>query len=513
MSLLNIQNLTYHIGEKTLYQHADFSLFAGEHVGITGANGVGKSTLLKLLQTELLPDSGDIIWQPSIKIGYLDQHAQMDGLVSVRDYLRTAFSELYLLEAEMMSIYACLEKSTSQSHLNRAAVIQTQLESQSFYGIDNKIDAVAEGLGIVAFGMHTQLAQLSGGQRHKVMLATLLLMSPDVLLLDEPTNYLDVVHIRWLVEYLNGFEGAFMVVSHDQAFLNSIATHICDIDRQTIRKYKGNVEKSMAQKANDDAAYVKQYQAQKKHIEKLESFIAKNGAGVNASIANGRKKQLTRIERLAAPEQYKTISFMFKSAALNTQEVVKTSDLMIGYSQPLMPAMTLNIARGEKVAITGFNGIGKSTLLKTLVGELAPLFGRVELSLGLKLGYFEQELHWPYPEMTPVNLIKSACNGMDDKTARQQLARFGVSGKLAIQPIESLSGGEQTKVKLCRLALNPTNLLVLDEPTTHLDITVKEALKQALVAYSGTVIVVSHEQSFVADWPDRVVNIQSMVIA
>lgn len=511
MSLLNIKSLTFHVGDKALYQNAEFTLSAGEHVGVTGANGVGKSTLLKLLQAELLPDEGDIFWQPEIKIGYLDQHTQMDTLLSVYDYLRTAFSELYLIEAKMLEIYTCPVKSIQQSYLNRAAMIQQKLESQSFYLIDNKIDAMAEGLGIKAFGMQTQLAKLSGGQRHKVMLARVLLTLPNVLLLDEPTNYLDASHIKWLSQYLNEFEGAFMVVSHDQAFLNSIATHICDIDRQTIRKYKGNVAKFMVQKANDDAAYIKQYQAQKKHIDKLELFIAKNGAGVNASIANGRKKQLTRIERLVPPQQQKPITFCFKNSTFNAQKVLKTFELVIGYSRALVPAVSITIMRGEKVLFTGFNGIGKSTLLKTLIGELAPLSGMIALSPGVQLGYFEQELHWPYPEITPVSYLKSVCAELDDNSARQQLARFGVSGKLAKQPLKLLSGGEQTKVKLCCLALKPTNLLVLDEPTTHLDMEVKTALKQALMEYTGTVLIVSHEQSFVAGWPDRVVDMQSIV--
>ncbi|MBV7263451.1 ABC-F family ATP-binding cassette domain-containing protein [Photobacterium sp. WH24] len=508
MSLLTIQNLTYHIGDKTLYQQADFTLFPGEHIGVTGKNGVGKSTLLKLLQSELLPDSGDILWQPTVQIGYLDQHAELDHQLTVRGYLQSAFADLYTLEAEMMAIYACPEKSARDSFLTRAATIQAMLESQSFYVTDHKIEAVAEGLGITLFGMTTPLGALSGGQRHKVMLATLLLVSPDVLLLDEPTNYLDTVHVDWLADYLTGFTGAFMVVSHDKAFLNRIATGICDIDRQQIRKYKGNVEKAMAQKASDDAAHAKQYQAQKKHIDKLEQFIAKNGAGVNASIANGRKKQLARIERMAAPESEKAVSFSFRAAALSAQTVLAATGLEIGYTRSLLPPMNLSLQRGEKVVIAGFNGIGKSTLLKTLVGDLAAMSGQLELSQGLRLGYFEQELHWPFQDATPVNLVKSVCPGLDDKAARQHLARFGLSGKLALQPVGSLSGGEQTKVKLCRLALQPVNLLVLDEPTTHLDATVKAALKQALIDFSGTVIMVSHERDFVAGWPDRVVDIQ-----
>ncbi|WP_413164357.1 ATP-binding cassette domain-containing protein [Aeromonas salmonicida] len=232
MSLLTIQNLTCHIGDKTLYQQASFTLFAGEHIGVTGKNGAGKSTLLKLLQAELLPDGGDILWQPAVSLGYLDQHAEMDAQTRVREYLQTAFADLYRQEAEMMAIYACPAKSVQARHLARAATLQASLESRSFYQIDSRIDAVADGLGITQLGMHTRLGELSGGQRHKVMLARLLLLAPDVLLLDEPTNYLDTLHLDWLANYLSGFKGAFMVVSHDKAFLNRIATGICDIDRQ-----------------------------------------------------------------------------------------------------------------------------------------------------------------------------------------------------------------------------------------------------------------------------------------
>ncbi|MCG9676692.1 ABC-F family ATP-binding cassette domain-containing protein [Vibrio sp. Isolate24] len=510
MSILTIQNLTYHIGEKTLYQNASFTLFPGEHIGVTGKNGVGKSTLLKLLQSDLLPDGGDITWQPAVRIGYLDQHAVMSSAMTVRDYLHTAFADLFNLESEMMAIYACPEKCMQKSSLARAAEIQASLESQAFYTINNRIDAVADGLGIIQFGMETPLGELSGGQRHKVMLASLLLISPDVLLLDEPTNYLDTIHVDWLAEFLSSFDGAFMVVSHDRAFLNRITTGICDIDHQQIRKYRGNVDKAMEQKANDDAAHTKQYLAQKKHIDKLERFIAKNGAGVNASIANGRKKQLAKMTRLSAPEQKKSVSIRFQSTSHSVHQVLAATDLEIGYSKPLLPKMDFNILQGEKVVIAGFNGIGKSTLIKTLVSEITPIAGNIDISQGVKLGYFEQELHWYDPQATPVSLVRSACHGLDDKAARQHLARFGLSGKLTLQPIHSLSGGEQTKVKLCRLALQPTNLLVLDEPTTHLDASVKQALQQALIDYKGTLILVSHEREFVAGWPDKVINIQTM---
>ena len=266
----------------------------------------------------------------------------------------------------------------------------------------------------------------------------------------------------------------------------------------------------MAQKAANDATHARQYQAQQRQNDKLELFSAKNGAGVNASIANGRKKQLARIGRLANPERDKGVSLAFRSAGGGGQQVLAASELVIGHDSALLAPLTLTLSRGEKVVIAGFNGVGKSTLLKTLAGELAPLRGRLSFPPGVKAGYFEQALHWPHPDASPLALVKAACPALDDKGARLHLARIGIRGKLALQPIAALSGGEQTKVKLCRLALQPSNLLILDEPTTHLDAAIKAALQQALQDYAGTVVVVCHEQSFVAGWPDRVLDIHSL---
>ncbi|MGE6223247.1 ATP-binding cassette domain-containing protein [Aeromonas media] len=300
------------------------------------------------------------------------------------------------------------------------------------------------------------------------------------------------------------------MVSHDRDFVNRIATGICDIDRLQLRKYQGNLDKAMAQKGADDVTHARQYQAQQRQIDKLERFIAKNGAGVNASIANGRKKQLARIERLTSPERDKGVSLAFRSAGGGGQQVLAASELVIGHDRALLAPLTLTLSRGEKVVIAGFNGVGKSTLLKTLAGELAPLGGGLSLAPGVKAGYFEQALHWPHPDASPLALVKAACPALDDKGARLHLARVGITGKLALQPIAALSGGEQTRVKLCRLALQPSNLLILDEPTTHLDAALKAALQQALQDYAGTVVVVCHEQAFVAGWPDRVLDIHAL---
>ncbi|MGC9553005.1 ATP-binding cassette domain-containing protein, partial [Vibrio metoecus] len=252
---MNRSSDLHQVGDKVLYHNAHFTLHAGEHIGLIGHNGVGKSTLFKLLQAELLPDRGRIEWQRHVQIGYLDQHAQMNEQLTIREHLQLTFKALYELETEMMSIYTDPEQCVNSHALQRAAEIQTKLESHAFYTLDTQIEHVAQGLGIVQLGLNTQLKYLSGGQRHKVILAALLLQSPDVLLLDEPTNYLDTVHIDWLADYLNVFQGAFMVISHDRAFLNRIATTTCDIDHQQFYKYKGNIDKALTQKSRDQEAY------------------------------------------------------------------------------------------------------------------------------------------------------------------------------------------------------------------------------------------------------------------
>lgn len=295
MSLLEITNLSHSFSENVLYKNADFSLNKKEHVGIVGQNGTGKSTLIKLCTGQLLPDDGRVTWQSKTSIGYLDQYAEINLQLDMKSFLKTAFLNLYDLEEKMNYLYENMQEGDFQN-LNTAARYQEELELQDFYLIDTKIEQVATGLGLLAIGLDRPIAQMSGGQRAKVILAKLLLEKPDVLLLDEPTNFLDKEHVDWLSEYLCGLNNAFMVVSHDYAFLEKISNRICDIDNHKITKYYGTYSEFLRKKTALREDYIRQYSAQQKEIKKTEEFIRKNIAGRKSKMARGRQKQLDRMD-------------------------------------------------------------------------------------------------------------------------------------------------------------------------------------------------------------------------
>lgn len=513
MSILQVKNLSYQIADKTLYNNVTFRINVGEKIGITGANGVGKSTLLKLLIGELSADKGCIDWLPNLEVGYLEQHFKMDNALTVYECLKSAFENLYAAEQKLWTLYQAMTESHSTSLLSQVARLQAYLEDEDFYAINTKIERVAVGLGIYQFGLDTPLVSLSGGQRHKVLLGRLLLRNPDVLILDEPTNYLDALHIEWLVTFLNDYTGTVLLVSHDIDFLNQVATSICDIDYQTVRKYSGTYVKAMQQKHHDGALLEKQYKAQQNEIRKLEQFIAKNGAGVNASLAKGRKKKLDKIEPIQLNNVEKVSMFDFAYQPIGQPNVIDAKALMIGYQQPLLPVFDITLARGEKLVVAGFNGVGKSTLLKTLMREIEPLSGEVVLAKGAMIGYFSQDLSWRHPQNTPEQELCSCAPTISSKESRKLLARFGITGDKTQRHLDTLSGGEQTRVKLCCLSVQKCNVLLLDEPTTHLDSSSKNALKEALQRFSGSVIVVSHEKAFLQSWPDRVLDISLLTCA
>ncbi|MDU4975087.1 MAG: ABC-F family ATP-binding cassette domain-containing protein [Hungatella hathewayi] len=510
MSLLEVEGLTHSFGENLLYRDSSLALNKGEHIGVVGQNGSGKSTLVKILTGQVIPDAGRVAWQPHVSVGYLDQYAEIDRHLTIEEFLKSAFLPLYDKERRMMQLYEKMSGGDADVKLlNQAAMYQEQLESSGFYRIDTRIQQVANGLGLLAIGLDRPIAEMSGGQRAKVILSKLLLEQPDVLLLDEPTNFLDKEHIAWLSEYLAGLENAFFIVSHDYAFLDKVANRICDIENKSIDKYYGTYSEFLSKKTLLREDYIRQYSAQQKEIKKTEEFIRRNIAGRKSRMARGRQKQLDRLERMEALEQ-KEIKpcFRFPELPMTNTEHLLVKQLSVGYHYPVLSDINFSIMGGQKVVITGFNGIGKSTLLKTLIGQIPAMGGRCQFSEQVTAGYFEQDLAWPDGTRTPIQIVADAYPQMVTKDVRKQLARCGVSGKHAMQAIGTLSGGEQAKVKLCLLTLTPCNFLILDEPTNHLDIQAKEALKEALSEFSGTVLLVSHEEAFYWGWTQKIINVE-----
>ncbi len=510
MGILEVTNLTHSFGDKILYKSATFELFKGEHMGIVGQNGTGKTTLLRSLVGDITPDSGDIRWQKNIKIGYLDQYAKIDKQFTIFEYLKTAFNDLYKIEKELNNIYENMASNTDDKIMEKASDYQSLLTNSGFYEIDSTILKMSSGLGITSLGMDSLLENLSGGQRAKVILAKLLLETPDVLILDEPTNFLDKEHIDWLAEYLKSFKGAFMLVSHDFDFVNRVTNCILDIEFQKITKYNGDFNKFLEVKGLRRESYIREFQAQQKEIKKHEEFIAKNRVRAStAKLAQSRIKTLEKMEKLPPPQTPPKPNFKLTSLPISGQKALKVHGLEIGYNKVLLPKITFEVKSGEKVVITGFNGIGKSTLLKTLIGQIPAISGNFKFSDYVKLAYFEQDLVWKNGDLTPLDVILQSFPKFSNKDARKQLARCGVMAKNISQKIGTLSGGEQSKVKLCILANTKSNFLILDEPTNHLDADAKAVLKEQLLNWQGSLILVSHEAGFYMDLADKIINLKS----
>lgn len=514
MALLEVENLSHSFGEKLLYKNASFELYKGEHMGVVGQNGAGKSTLIKILLKEILSDKGTIKWQSGVTIGHLDQYAIAYEEQTIFDYLRTAFNSLYEIEEKLNKLYEQMANEYNESLMNKVSNYQELLEKSNFYGIDSTILKVASGLGINAMGMDNYLKNLSGGQRAKVILAKLLLQKPEVLVLDEPTNFLDKEHVEWLSEYLKTFDRAFIIVSHDFDFLENVTTCICNIEFNKIKKYKGSYSSFLKQKEFQREDYIRQYESQQKEIKKLEDYIAKNKVRAStAQMAKSREKKLDKMEKIEKPTFTSKPHFRFSNLENTAQLVLEVNGLEVGYYYPILPKMKFEIRNEEKVVITGFNGIGKSTLLKTLMGEIKAISGNFKFSETIKcIGYYEQDLKWENENDIPLDIISREFPKLNQKQVRKYLADCAIKKEHVIQPISTLSGGEQAKVKLCKLVLKPCNLLILDEPTNHLDVDTKEELKKALKEFKGTVILVSHEEAFYKDLGARIVNIQDLCI-
>ncbi|MGM9973338.1 MAG: ABC-F family ATP-binding cassette domain-containing protein, partial [Clostridiaceae bacterium] len=499
MSILHVKNVSHGFGDRAILEDVSFRLLKGEHVALIGANGEGKSTFMNIITGKLTPDEGIVEWSNRVRVGYMDQHAELQRGMTIRDALRDAFKYLFDLEAEIMGLYEKMADASPEEMDRMMAdigVIQDMLDHNGFYVIDAKVEEVAAGLGLKDIGLDKDVADLSGGQRTKVLLAKLLLEVPDILLLDEPTNYLDEQHIEWLKRFLQNYENAFILISHDIPFLNSVVNLIYHVEHRKLTRYVGDYESFRriyeAKKEQLEAAYERQQQ----EIAKLEDFIARNKARVATSnMAKARQKKLDKMDIIElAPEKPKP-EFNFKQGRTSGKLIFQTKDMVIGYNEPLTRPLNLTMERGQKIALVGANGLGKTTLLKSLMGLIAPLSGEVERGDYQEIGYFEQEIK----EANYNTCIEEVWETFPHYTQyeiRAALAKCGLTTKHIESKVVVLSGGEQAKVRLCKLINKETNILILDEPTNHLDVEAKEELKRALKEYKGSILLVSHEPEF-----------------
>lgn len=507
MSILTVKNLSHGYGSREILNNVSFRLLKGEHVGLIGPNGEGKSSFMNLITGRLEAEDGSIEWAKRVRVGYLDQQAKLDPNMTIRDVLRGAFKYLFDLEAEMQDMY--MEMATAEGErmdfiMEEVGSIQDILDHNDFYIIDSKIEDTSRGLGVDEFGLDTEVGKLSGGQRTKVLLTKLLLEKPDILLLDEPTNHLDEPHIVWLKRYLEEYENAFILISHDIPFLNSVVNLIYHVEDKEVTRYVGDYydfERAyQAKKDQLEAAYKRQQQ----EIADLEDFVARNKARVaTRNMAMSRQKKLDKMDLIELKREKPKPEFNFKEAKTPSKYIFTSKDLVIGYNKPMSRPINLSLKRNTKVALMGANGLGKTTLLKSILGEIKALDGEVILGENLEIGYFEQEIKNP-KSRTAIEEIWEEFPSLSQYEVRAALAKCGLTTDHIESKVEVLSGGEQAKVRLCKIINKETNVLLLDEPTNHLDQEAKDELKRALKAYKGGILIISHDPNFYQDIVDEV---------
>ena len=501
MSILNVEHLTHGFGDRAIFDDVSFRLLKGEHIGLIGANGEGKSTFMNIITGTLMPDEGKIEWSKNVKAGYLDQHAVLEKGMTIRDVLSSAYAPLYGMETRMNEICDQMgdaDPDTMNDLMEEMGTIQELLTNHDFYMIDARVEEVARALGLLDLGLDRDVTELSGGQRTKILLGKLLLEKPDILLLDEPTNYLDAEHITWLTRYLQEYENAFILISHDIPFLNSVVNIIYHMDGNThkLERYVGDYDKFQevyaVKKAQAEAAYNRQQQ----EIAELKDFVARNKARVaTRNMAMSRQKKLDNMDIIEKVYEKPKPEFHFREARTSGKMLFETQDLVIGYEEPLSKPLNFRMERGDKIVLTGANGIGKTTLLKSLLGLIPALSGKANRGDYLEIGYFQQEMPADI-DTTCLQEIWNEFPGYTQYEVRAALAKCGLTTKHIESKCKVLSGGEQAKVRLCKLLNRESNLLVLDEPTNHLDVDAKEELRRALRAYHGSILMVCHEPEF-----------------
>lgn len=509
--ILNVKNLSHGFGDRAIFENVSFRLLKGEHIGLIGANGEGKSTFMNIITGKLMPDEGTVEWAKNVRVGYLDQHTVLTPGMTIRDVLKSAFAFLFELETSMNQMFdrmAVADEEEMTRLLEETATIQELLEHHDFYMIDAKVEEVGRALGLSDIGLDRDVAELSGGQRTKVLMAKLLLEKPDILLLDEPTNYLDEGHIEWLKRYLNDYENAFILISHDIPFLNSVVNLIYHMENRALDRYPGDYDHFQEVYAMKKSQLEAAYNRQQQEISALKDFVARNKARVaTRNMAMARQKKLDKMDVIELGRDKPKPEFLFRTARTSGKLIFETDDLVIGYDEPLSCPLNLRMERGEKIALIGANGIGKTTLLKSILGLIEPYSGTVTRGDYQEIGYFEQEAD-QNNTTTCIEELWSLFPSWTQYEVRSALAKCGLTTQHIESQVRVLSGGEQAKVRLCKILNRETNILLLDEPTNHLDVDAKAELKRALIEYKGSILLICHEPEFYREVATQVWNCQ-----
>lgn len=509
--ILNVKNLSHGFGDRAIFENVSFRLLKGEHIGLIGANGEGKSTFMNIITGKLMPDEGTVEWAKNVRVGYLDQHTVLEPGMTVRDVLQSAFAFLFDLETSMNQMFEQMAEADEEEMtrlLEETATIQELLEHHDFYLIDTKVEEVGRALGLTDIGLDRDVSELSGGQRTKVLMAKLLLEKPDILLLDEPTNYLDEGHIEWLKRYLNDYENAFILISHDIPFLNSVVNLIYHMENRSLDRYPGDYDHFQEVYAMKKSQLEAAYNRQQQEISELKDFVARNKARVaTRNMAMARQKKLDKMDVIELAREKPKPEFHFRTARTSGKVIFETKELVIGYDEPLSRPLNIGMERGEKIALVGANGIGKTTLLKSILGLVEPFSGSVTRGDYQEIGYFEQESDQKNTT-TCIEEIWKLFPSWTQYEVRSALAKCGLTTQHIESQVRVLSGGEQAKVRLCKIINTETNILLLDEPTNHLDVDAKAKLKRALQEYKGSILLICHEPEFYQDVVTKVWNCQ-----
>lgn len=518
MILLQVNQLSKYFAAELILSNIKLEIQSQDRIALVGRNGAGKSTLLKILAGQSSYDDGEIIKPKDVTIGYLAQNTGLeseksiwDEMLTVFDHLRKMEKELRSLEGQMADPKVFSNATQYEKILKEYDHLQVKFKDDGGYQYEADIRSVLHGLHFGSFDYSTQISTLSGGQKTRLALGKLLLSRPDILILDEPTNHLDIETLSWLEQYLQGYPGAILIVSHDRYFLDKVVNQVFELSRQKMTKFIGNYSSYLNQKAENYERDLKQYEKQQDEIAKLEDFVQRNLARASTTKrAQSRRKQLQRMDRLDRPSgDEKSATFSFDIERQSGNDVLKAENVAIGYgSEQVSEQISFRINRADSVALVGPNGVGKSTLLKTIVDKLPALAGSIHLGSNVSIGYYDQQ-------QAELNSNKKVLNELWDdyplkpeKDIRTVLGNFLFSGDDVLKSVSTLSGGQKARLALAKLMMEKANFLILDEPTNHLDLDSKEVLENALIDYPGTILFVSHDRYFINRIATKVLELE-----